>query len=124
MSEEQAKNGEEGQSKNIFDDLVEKTKVFADKASDIIEENIDKLKQSETYGKVTDFVEKQTEAYKSGEMEAKFSEMKENAGKKGEEFIEQARSVVNLLADDVEEAIGKVKNKMAGKDDSRPNNQV
>lgn len=83
MSEEQAKNGEEGQSKNIFDDLVEKTKVFADKASDIIEENIDKLKQSETYGKVTDFVEKQTEAYKSGEMEAKFSEMKENAGKKG-----------------------------------------
>ena len=97
MSEEQAKNGEEGQSKNIFDDLVEKTKVFADKASDIIEENIDKLKQSETYGKVTDFVE---------------------------EFIEQARSVVNLLADDVEEAIGKVKNKMAGKDDSRPNNQV
>ena len=50
--------------------------------------------------------------------------LKENAGKKGEEFIEQARSVVNLLADDVEEAIGKVKNKMAGKDDSRPNNQV
>jgi hypothetical protein len=128
MNEDQqnAQNNAENEPKSIFDELIDKTKAFADKAEDFLEENVEKVKKSETFGKATemvdkagDYVEGKVEEFQKGEMGAKFDAFKEKAEDKAADLFSKAKSTMNKMADDVEDAIDSVKEKIAKKGDTK-----
>jgi ElaB/YqjD/DUF883 family membrane-anchored ribosome-binding protein len=130
MSEDlkNTQNNTENEPKSIFDELIDKTKAFADKAEDFLEENVEKVKKSETYGKASemvdkagDYVEGKIEEFQKGEMGAKFDAFKEKAEDKAEDLYSKAKSAMNKMADDVEDAIDSVKEKIAKKGEPKDN---
>ncbi len=127
MSDEQ-KNGTGSAPKSKLEELLDKTKAFADKAEDFVEEKVEQIKQSGTYekatvmaDKVSDYVEGKVGDFQSSEMGAKFENFKEKAGGQAEDLYEKTKSVVNLVVDDVEEAIDQIKEKINKKGDAPKN---
>ncbi len=126
---EESKSGQPGsgsEPKSKIDELIDKTKEFADKAEDLVGENIEKIKKSGTFekaaglvDKVGDYVEGQVDKFQSGEAGAMFETFKEKAEDQAEDLYEKGKSVVNLIVDDVEEAIDKLKGKANRKDNSQ-----
>jgi hypothetical protein len=120
MSDETTnKTGKTGdEEKNETDKLIEATKKFADKAEDYVSETAKKVKNSETFGKLTEmfnkgkeFVEEKAEEFRSGEMGEKFEAFKEKAASKAEVLIQKAKVAGKEMAHEVDDALDSIKEK-------------
>lgn len=123
---DESKSGQSGsgsEPKSKIDELIDKTKAFADKAEELVGENVEKIKKSGTFekaaglvDKVGDYVEDKVDEFQRGEAGTRFEKFKEKAEDQAEDLYEKGKSVVNLIVDDVEEAIDKLKGKANRKD--------
>ena len=109
------------------DDLLGKAKDLADKAEKMIEEGFDKAKEhfekakeSETYARITnkvnqagEYVEKKMDELKQGDYPDKIEAFRNKAEEKAETLIEQAKAFGSIIADDVDEVIDNVKDKLS-----------
>ena len=107
------------------DELIEKGKLWADKAEDFFSEKLNKFKKSDafgklsdTFGKVEEVMETKSQEFHSGEMGAKFEAFKEKAGDQANEFLKKAKETGLKIGDVVDEQIESLK----GKKD-KPGNQ-
>jgi ElaB/YqjD/DUF883 family membrane-anchored ribosome-binding protein len=117
------------------DDLLGKAKKLADKAEKLLEEGFDKAKEhfekakeSETYAKINqsmnqagEYVEKKLEEIRQGDLPDKIEAFRDKAEDKAETLIEQARAYGSIIADDVDEVIDSMKDKLSGQ--SKNSNQ-
>lgn len=111
------------------DDLRDKVKQMADQAEKLIDEGFDKAKESfekakesETYAKISDlmgqvggFVDKKIEELKQSDIPDQMENFRKKAEARSETIVDQAKAYGNLIAGDIEEAIGNMKDKLKGK---------
>jgi len=120
MSDE-SKNKESKSGKEFSDpanDLIGKTKDFADKAEDYFEETVDKVKRSDAFGKISglfdkveNFMEEKSEEFQSGEMGAKFETFKDKAEDQAGEILKKVKETSRKIGDKVDESIESFKGK-------------
>ncbi len=98
-------NESKGQVNPEKESLLDKARKLADKADDFIDENVEKLKQSEAFKSVTDamdkagnFVEDKIEDIKSGKTEEKIKEIKGKAEEEVKETLSKAKQKGKKLA--------------------------
>jgi len=110
------------------EDLFDKAKQMADKAERLIgegfdkaKEHLDKAKESETYAKITqsmnqagEYVEKKMDEWNQGDLPDKIEAFRDKAEEKAETLIEQAKAYGSIIADDVDEVIDHLKEKLTG----------
>lgn len=108
--------------KSKSDDLFDKTKEFAGKAEEFLDEQYKKLKESDAFGKVTemagkvaDTIEKKADEFQQSDIPEKLEGLYKKGTAKSEEIIDQAKSFGTILADDVEEVIGNLRDKISRK---------
>ena len=119
----------EDESKNIGDkpgneisdkaeELIEKSKDFADKAEDLFAETISKAMSSDTFvkvsnffGKVEDFIEEKATEFQSGEMSAKFDAFREKTEDQANELLKKVKDAGLKIGDQVDESLDVIKGK-------------
>ena len=104
------------------DKLFDKAGELTDKAGKILEEGFEKFKGSEAYAKITDamgqageFVDRKMEELKEGDIPDKVKDFKDKAESGTENVIEHVKAYGSLLADNVEQVIDEMKEKLAGR---------
>lgn len=107
-------------------ELINKGKELSDQVEDFFEEKVDKVKSSETFGKISgffdkveDFMEERAEQFHSGELEAKIEAFKARAEDQADELISRVKEAGLKIGDSVEQTIDILK----GKKD-QPTNQA
>ena len=115
------------------DDLRDKVNQMANQAEKLIDEGFDKAKESfekakgsETYAKITDlmgevgeYVEKKMVELKESDLPDQMENLRQKAEATGETIVDQAKAYGNLIVGDIEEVIGNVKDKLAGKEEKK-----
>ncbi len=103
------------------DDFFDKASKMADMAEEKVKEAFEKAKQSEAYAKITDAVkqvgdavDKKIEEYKQSDIPGKVENLRDKAESKAETFFDQAKAYGTILANDVEQVIDNVKEKLSG----------
>jgi hypothetical protein len=106
------------------DELIEKGKIWADKAEDFFSEKLNKFKKSDAFGKISDafgqveeVMETKSQEFHSGEIGAKFEAFKEKAGDPANELLKKAKETGLKIGDAIDEQIDALK----GKKDQRGN---
>ena len=104
-----------------FDDLIEKAKEMGGKAEKVIEEGFEKVKTSGTYDKITglmgqvgDYADKKIDDLKQGDLSGKIENLCNQADTRSEMIIDHVKAYGTILADDLDEVIDTVKEKLAG----------
>ena len=99
-------------------ELIEKGKKLADKAEDFFEEKMTKVKESETFGKISglfgkveNFMEEKAEEFHSGEMEAKIDSFKARTEDQADELLRRAKEAGLKIGDSVDQTIDILKGK-------------
>ena len=107
------------------DELIEKGKIWADKAEDFFSEKLNKFKKSDAFerisgalGKVEEIMENKSQEFHSGEMGAKFEAFKDKAGDQANDLLKKAKAAGLKIGDQVDDALDSIK----GRTD-RKNNQ-
>jgi len=103
------------------DDFFEKTGKFAVQAEAKLKEALEKAQKSEAFAKITDameqvgeVVDKKIEEIKKGELPGKVENLRDQAENKAETFFDHARAYGSILANDVDEVIDSLKEKLSG----------
>jgi len=103
------------------DDFFEKTSKFAEQAEAKLKDAFEKAQKSETYAKITDAMEqvgeavdKKIEEIKQGDLPGKVENLRDQAESKAETFIDHARAYGSILANDVDEVIDSLREKLSG----------
>jgi len=111
------------------EDLGDKVKQMANRAEKLIDEGFDKAKDSfekakgsETYSKISglmsevgEYVDKKIVELKESDLPDQMENFRKKAEARSETIVDQAKAYGNLIAGDIEEAIGNVKDKLKGK---------
>jgi len=104
-----------------FDDLIEKAKEMGGKAEKVIEEGFEKAKTSGNYDKITglmgqvgDYIDKKIDVLKQGDLSGKIENLRNQADTRSETIIDHVKSYGTILADDLDEVLKTVKEKLAG----------
>lgn len=94
---------------------------LAGKAEKMLEEGCEKLKNSEAYAKIRDtaghveeFVDKKLEELKGSDIPDKMKDLKDKAESGTENVIDHVKAYGSMLADDVEQVIDDLKEKLSG----------
>jgi hypothetical protein len=121
MMSDESNNHESKPGQDISDkadELIGKGKDFADKAEDFFTENVNKLKSSDLFGKISgafekarDTIEDKAEEFQRGEMGAKFETFKGKTEDQVNEFARKAKEAGLRIGDQVDEAIDSLKGK-------------
>ena len=100
------------------DELIGKSKEFADKAEDFLTEKAREIKDSDVFdkisgmfGKVEDFMEDKSQEFQSGEMGAKFEAFKDKAEDQAGELLKKAKEAGRKIGDQIDESIDSIKGK-------------
>ena len=100
------------------DELIEKGKIWADKAEDFFSARFNKFKKSDAFGKISEalgkveeVMETKSQEFHSGEMGAKFETFKEKAGDQANELLKKAKETGLKIGDAVDEQIEALKGK-------------
>ncbi|MEI6143505.1 MAG: hypothetical protein WCP85_29785 [Mariniphaga sp.] len=100
------------------EDPITTEKTFADKAEDLLQEAVFKVKASETFGsvlnfikKAEDFIEEKAEEFQSGEMGAKIEGLKDQTEAQADEIIRKVKEAGQKIGDRVEGTIDALKGK-------------
>lgn len=100
------------------DELIGKSKEFADKAEDFLADKARELKDSDVFekiiglfGKVEDFMEDKSREFQSGEMGAKFDAFKGKAENQAGELIKKAKEAGRKIGDQIDDTIDAFKGK-------------
>jgi hypothetical protein len=113
------------------DDFFDKSREMADKAEAKLEETLERVRASETYAKITDamgqageYVEKKIEELKESDIPEKAGKFREKAEAETEKFIGRAKTISANLADELDEVIDSLKDKLSGRDPNKNRNKV
>ena len=120
MSEDSAnkepKSGDQFSDK--ADELINKGKKLADKAEDFINDTANQVKGSDTFvkassffGKVSDFLDQKSDEFHSGEMGAKFENIKDQTEGQVSEIIKKVKVAGIKIGDAVDEQLEALKGK-------------
>jgi hypothetical protein len=119
--EEENKNNRADSTENGSDkkdDLIEKGKILADQAEDFVAENMAKIKSSQSYGKasrlfgkVSSFLDQQSDEFHSGEMGAKLNGLKDKAEVQADELLQKTKEGAIKLGHLVDQQIEALKGK-------------
>ncbi|MEK7719483.1 MAG: hypothetical protein AAB347_07720 [Bacteroidota bacterium] len=115
------------------DDLRDKVKQMAGQAEKLIDEGFDKAKDSfvkakgsETYSKISglmdevgEYVDKKIVELKKSDLPDQMENFRKKAEARSETIVDQAKAYGNLIAGDIEEVIGNVKDKLKGKGEKK-----
>ena len=114
-------NDANAQANGISDKAQEpigKEKTLADKAEDLIQEAVFKVKGSETFGsvlsfikKAEDFIEEKADEFQSGELGAKIEGLKDQTEAQADEIMMKVKEASQKIGDRVEDAIDALKGK-------------
>jgi hypothetical protein len=103
------------------DEICDKTKEMADKAETAFNAGYEKVKESETFAKISglvdqvgDYVDQKITEFKESDIPEKLENLRDKAEEKTESVVDQVKAFGAILANDVEEVIGTVKEKLAG----------
>jgi hypothetical protein len=115
-----------GTQGNGFKDKVEepigepigKEKTFADKAEDLFQDAVIKVKGSETFGsvlsfikKAEDFIEEKADEFQSGEMGAKIEGLKDQTEAHADEIMRKVKEAGQKIGDRFEDTLDAIKGK-------------
>ncbi len=105
-----------------IDELLDKTKEMAEKAESLLGEGYEKAKESETYAKITDaisqvgtYVDKKIDELKESGLPDKMENLREKAETQTENVLDHAKAFGSILANDLDEVIDHVKEKLSDK---------
>jgi polyhydroxyalkanoate synthesis regulator phasin len=100
------------------DELIEKGKIFADKADDFFADKVQKAKDSDAYGKITgllekveQFLEDKSAEFHSGEMGAKFEAFKTKMEDQADELLKRAKEAGVKIGDQIDQSLDSLKGK-------------
>ena len=103
------------------DDFFEKTSKFAEQAEAKLKDAFEKAQKTEAYAKITgameqvgEAVDKKIEEMKQGDLPGKVENLRDQAENKAETFIDHARAYGTILANDVDEVIESLREKLSG----------
>jgi hypothetical protein len=104
------------------DKIFEKAGELTDKAGKILEERFEKFKESDAYAKITEamgqageFADKKLEELKESDIPDKIKDLRDKAESGTENVMEHVKAYGALLADDVDQVIDEMKEKLAGR---------
>ncbi|MGA1977358.1 MAG: hypothetical protein ABSG89_05810 [Bacteroidales bacterium] len=124
-------NGKQEQEETGKKNFLKKAKKLVSKADDAIDENVEKLKKSKAFEKVTDamnlagdYVEEKVESVKQGKLKQKLDEIADKAEDLAGENISKAKvagkKIAGKAADKLENIAKDIRNKT--KDDPKTDN--
>ena len=118
MSEEDKKKERDTEFSDKADELINKGKKLADKAEEFINDTANQVKESDAFvkasgffGKVSDFLDQKSDEFHSGEMGAKFENLKDQAEDQMTEIIKKVKVAGLKIGDAVDEQIESLKGK-------------
>lgn len=98
------------------DDLGSKAKEVVNKAEDLIEDSVEKIKSSETFGKIAgffdkveDFIEKKVDEVKESGIIDKIEDFAEKAEDKAGEALKKAKDAGAVISNKFKEAVEEIK---------------
>ena len=100
------------------EESIGKEKTFADKAEDLLQDAVIKVKGSETFStvlsfikKAEGFIEEKAEEFQSGELGAKIEGLKDQTEAQADEIIRKVKEAGQKIGDRVEDTIDAFKGK-------------
>lgn len=113
MSETENTNPQAEEKK---DDLMSKAKEVADKAEDFIEDSVEKIKNSGTFGKIAgffdkveDFIDEKVDQVKESGIIDKIEDYAEKAEDKAEAAFKKAKEAGTIISSKFKEAVDEIK---------------
>ena len=79
--------------------IIEKAKEFADKAEDMMEDTVEKIRNSETFKKAENFIEEKMDELEESNISEKLKKFADQIEDKAEDLLEKAKVQGKKIAD-------------------------